>query len=271
MANPSSHFSFFATLKTAWRLSRQYKNIIWIGFIVLIAINFVVKWAFGYCYNTFNTHTINFNNQIPLHLLVFYQLITGFFSAPFYSGLIITAVKICRNESVSLMSCFRAIHSFFSLAIAGMIIALFAASANITTFVIFQYMPIHNVYIPLITTTIYPLFIFSFLILALPLMVEFDYKINFSFILSIKLMAKRLNWLKVVMNYLFIFFLITPMLGFIGYSLWTNQAILILLSTAIFIISLIWLVPFLFLFNAKVYDLLVKEYQTALAPILKNG
>ena len=271
MASPSSQFSFFSTLKTAWQLTRQHKNIIWIGFIVLIAINLIVRWVFGYCYNAFNSHTINFNNQIPLHLLVFYQLIAGFFSAPFYSGIIIAAVKICRNESVSLMSSFRTIRSSFSLAIAGMICALFAASANIVTFVFFQYLPIHNVFIPVITTTIYPLFIFSFLSLALPLMIEHQYNINHSFSLSIKVMSTHFNWFKVLLNYLFIYCLIAPMLGFIGYSLWTNQAILILLSTTIFIISLIWLVPYLFLFNAKAYDLLAKQYHTALAPNLKNG
>ncbi len=246
------------TITATWQASKQVRVQIWIPFIIILSLNTIAKYLVQFIYNALTIHTVNLNNQIPLHLLIATQLLCAIIIAPIYTGIIVNCIEsnsTLKKITFVHLSCFK--HTV-QLSFISTIIVLLASSANVITYLYFLHAGTHYILLTIFCTLLYPLPWYGLTLLTLPLIYQKNISPLTCLKISFKIMRKHYNWLKVTSIYLSILLLIISTLVPFAYGLLNKNIYIMGISAVLGIIITYRAIPFIFALNATVFNMLTK-------------
>lgn len=247
------------TVRSAWGKSKGRKLQIWLPFTIIVALNTVAKYLTQLSYNSLSTYNVNLNHQIPLHLLIATQILSALFIAPIYTGIIINCIadhKHIKKITTTHLLCLK---YTLPLSFTAAIIAMIACSANFITYLYFSHTGTHLFALVLFTTLIYPLPCYSLTLLALPLIYKRQVSATTSIKISFKIMSKHFNWLKITLVYFLVLLIFALLITPLAYGLLYKKIFIMLISSIICMIMAAIVIPFLFFFNADVFNKLIQQ------------
>lgn len=270
MENASTQsFKVMNVLDEAWNLLKGSKWKIWLGLlgivILLMFLNFIIAKALGYNLDTMQ--------NMPLWATYgLFPLLTNILIAPIYAGCIMVGIKRARNESLTSTAAYKYFHMYIPLAITMVLVNLIPTvialllNIAITKMNLGVNRSIAEIIIVLVSVTVY-----SFLLLSMPLVADR----HFSPLTAIKTSIQKISphWPKVflllLIGYVFLFVSAIPMS--LGRQL--ENSMIILVGSILFVIAVVWLIPFLFMIQSMIYHHLVDKEDAIAAPSnpLRNG
>lgn len=245
---PQKTFGIGSILNKAWSLTDGIKWPVWAVFLCLVVTAFIVmsilNWVFG----------VKMPEQPPsLAYELIAPVILNAITAPFYTGALMVTIKKARGDSINPSSGFQYFNKYIplaiTLAIIGFLMRLPMFILNISAS---GSLGASGMLLDLLAGLI-TLVLFSFLMLAVPLVADRNLGIAKAFNQAIKFASYKLNWLKIacllLISYLIFFVIMLPiLLGVIMHN-W----IILVIGIAIFAILIIWIVPYLVAINGLVY------------------
>ncbi|AZV75157.1 hypothetical protein [Coxiella burnetii] len=246
---PNHRFTISDILNEAWGLVNGSKWSIWaiaifIGIASLIAQIIIIR-------------LFQIDPEMPsVHYNYFFMpLINSIVIAPFFAGAVMTAISRARGEAVSPRSGYQYFRKTLPVMLGMLLITFLATIVN------------YIVHLPPIATavgryavwlnilgSIVAIFVYVFTILTIPLIVDKNHTPWDGLIASFRLVKPY--WFKVFMLILiiYVFFIVATIPLIVGSMIHPYAR---LLGAGIFILILVWLLPYIFLIQGVLYHKLV--------------
>lgn len=251
---PKTRFTINETLSEAWQLVKGSKWPIWAIAIFIGISSLVIQFLF--------IRILRINQVTPsIHdSYLFMPILNSIVIAPFFSGAIMTAVKRARGQKINATSGYQYFNKTIPVMIGMGLIALFATIMN------------YIFHLPIISSTVgryivwfyllawaISILVYTFTILTTPLIVDKNHTAWKSLIISFQI--TKHSWFKILllMLILYIFFVVATIPLIVGAMIHPYAK---LFGVAIFILILVWLLPYIFLIQGLIYHKLVDQFKT---------
>lgn len=249
----TSTFTIKSVLGTAWHLVKGSKWAIWLPSLAIAATSVSVQFILH------SILKIDPNYPPTFFEFLLLPLITNIMIAPFFAGAFMVAIRRARGEKINKTTGYRYFSRTGSLML---ILALITIFSNTLLYVANQSHVIvffqgHNHLLQMAAGIISAL-VCVFFILSIPLVADKQERPFQALAHSAKLIKPR--WFRVSMILLvgYVLMLIAMLPTLIGLL---THPLIIALGLIIFVVILIWLLPFLFLLEGVIYHRLVDEQQ----------
>ncbi len=237
-------------LNSAWEQVKGVKWPIWVVAIVVgvaaIAIRLILDKLMG----------VDLKHPEFVNNIIIIPIIMNAIVAPFYAGMLMIAITRARGESPRVKTGFQYFHKWIPLGITLVVTSLIGSIpyiiVNIPGFISGspEIKAIADLIAMILALIIYVLFL-----LSVPLVADKDKSPGQAISTSVKLVAP--HWLKVfvavLIPYVFVLIIIIPLI--LGFAF--SSMLLLALGYIIFIVALIWLLPFLLMVLGTIYHRLV--------------
>lgn len=242
-SQPKQKFGVGEVIKSAWHNTKGAKGAIWLTGIAAIVTFFIVYFILSLIFG--HKWLISLNPGIRLMSAILNAII----SAPFLGGIFMVAIQRARGEKVNIGAGFQYFKHFVPLAIATICLNVILSLGGIIGGVIGK-----GVIIDL-CITLYSIILAIFLMLLVPLVA--DKQMNPFKAIGESFRRMSHVWFRaffsIIICDIIIFLFAIPL--FLGAVLQIKA--LLIIGMIIFIIALIWLIPFIFVVQGTIYQRVV--------------
>lgn len=231
--------------KDAWEKLHGSKKAIW----AIAIVNLLIILTIAYFANAIATQSQSLHYWLSY---IIFPVALYLFIGPFYGSSMMVAIKHLRGEPVTIKTGYQYLHRYIPVAITMAIIGLVSNIISIITNIpsIAETLGPSLPYFDLLSG-LFSLFVYVFFLLAIPLIMDKNYKVGQALRESLKKIKSY--WLRAcvifLLAYLILFVTYIPAIA----GLVLHSTIVTLFGGAFFIAILIWFLPFLFLLAGSIY------------------
>lgn len=246
---------------------RDKKLILCLPVVVMLLLHLCINIIFGELHqwlldiikaNTVSATIPAFDMAVKLLAL----LITCIILAPLLSGTLTSAAQITNNKKVTITTPFSFKKYWLQTAAALVLIITLNTIAEIMLSKLLIHIHLASNHIILfwlmvIVSNMINLLIYSFLLFSLIIIIEHNNKAIEALITSAKIVSA--HWLRVLLLFLIIFFLLTLSLIPIQYALYQHKLLIGIIGTMITTALLTWTLPYCLLILGNTYNTLINK------------
>jgi hypothetical protein len=240
------------TLSTTWDLIKGIKGRTWLVLAGLILISLLLNTLVGVVLG------VKPENQPFWATYLLLPLITNALIAPFYAGALMIAIKHIRGEATTFTEGYHYFRLYLPLAITMVLVAFISSLLVIIVNIpmlqqaLGKIQPVVEVVAGVISLVVYCL-----LLLSMPLVSDRKLPPLKAIALSFQKVKPHLPqvFILLIISYLLLIASILPMV--LGIAL--AHSAVVILGFVLFIVAVVWVMPFIFLLQGMIYNKLVDQ------------